>query len=322
MKFEDRVYATQVIEEPILIELIETPKLQRLKGISQFGMPESLYRFPVYSRFEHSIGVMLLLRQLGASLEEQAAGLLHDVSHTAFSHTVDWVYGTETEENHQDEALERIILNSSLPSILERHGLDARRIVNQDLFPLLEQEAPLLCADRVDYTLREMALYKDPENVEFVKKSLIANKRIMFNNREAAEIFAKDYMGCQLNHWGAPLFKTRWRLLADALKLGILEGTIVYDDFYTDDATVLEKLGKSKNPDIIRNFELLEEDFGVIEDSNGPFEIKKKFRYVDPEFVENGQVYRYSEINPCYGNFLKVEAEKARQSKNVRIIFQ
>jgi HD superfamily phosphohydrolase len=34
---------------------------------------------------------MLLVRRLGASLEEQIAALLHDVSHTAFSHVIDSV---------------------------------------------------------------------------------------------------------------------------------------------------------------------------------------------------------------------------------------
>jgi hypothetical protein len=321
MKVEDRVYGPQTIEEPVLVELIEAPEMQRLKGIGQFGMPPHLLPLPSYSRFEHSLGVMLLLRHLDASLEEQTAGLLHDVSHTAFSHTVDWVYGTETEENHQDEALERIILNSSLPPILERHGFEARRMADQNLFPLLEQEAPLLCADRVDYTLREMALYSDPENVPFIRDSLIVfDSRIVFNNHEAAGIFAKDYMDLQRGHWGNALYKTRWRLLANALKLGIKEGTIVYDDFYTDDATVLEKLRKSKHPDVIRNFELLERDFEVVEDPNGPFETKKKFRYVDPGFVENGRVYSYSEINPEYGALLEMEAKQARQPKSVRIL--
>lgn len=65
--------------------------MQRLKGISQFRIPDKYYFKDNYSRFEHSIGVMVLLGKLGASQEEQIAGLLHDVSHKAFSHVYDWV---------------------------------------------------------------------------------------------------------------------------------------------------------------------------------------------------------------------------------------
>lgn len=35
---------------------------------------------------------MLLLRKLGASLEEQLASLLHDISTFAVSHVADWVF--------------------------------------------------------------------------------------------------------------------------------------------------------------------------------------------------------------------------------------
>ncbi len=34
---------------------------------------------------------MMLVNRLGGSLEEQIAALLHDVSHTAFSHVIDYV---------------------------------------------------------------------------------------------------------------------------------------------------------------------------------------------------------------------------------------
>ena len=44
------------------------------------------------TRYEHSVGVMLLARRVGGGLREQVAALLHDVSHTAFSHVIDHVF--------------------------------------------------------------------------------------------------------------------------------------------------------------------------------------------------------------------------------------
>lgn len=88
MNIADPIYGKMRIQKPVLIELLSAPSVIRLKNISQFGIPDQYYHLKNYSRFEHSVGVMILLRKLGASVEEQAAGLLHDVSVSAFSHII------------------------------------------------------------------------------------------------------------------------------------------------------------------------------------------------------------------------------------------
>ena len=320
MKILDRVYGEQELTAPILLELIETPELDRLKRIVKFGLPLQINNFQTNSRYEHSLGVLLLLKQVGAGLEEQIAGLLHDVSHSAFSHLIDWIYGSELKENHQDEVFHERMMNSSLPVILDSNGFDVSRITHHENYPLLEQEAPLLCADRVDYALREMALYRNPGGVSLVRDSLIANGRIMFNNRGAAEIFARDYMACQTEHWGAIEFKTRWRLLSEALKSAMQDCIVSYEDLFTDDFAVLEKLEGSQNPTVRENLNLLKSKFDIVEDPEGTFELKKKFRYVDPEFLEDGRVYRVTEVNPEYRKRLEYEMERGKMVQRVKIV--
>ncbi len=73
-------------------------------GPSAFAFP-----FKTVTRYEHSLGVYLLLRRLGAGPREQVAGLLHDVSHTAFSHAVDFVFSSEEQDHH--EALKPVFLD-------------------------------------------------------------------------------------------------------------------------------------------------------------------------------------------------------------------
>jgi hypothetical protein len=104
MKINDKIYEKVEIEEPVLLELLKSSSVLRLKNISQFGVPDKYYHFKNYSRYEHSIGVMILLRKLGATLEEQIAGLLHDVSVLAFSHVIDWVFanGRDGVEDYHD----------------------------------------------------------------------------------------------------------------------------------------------------------------------------------------------------------------------------
>jgi HD superfamily phosphohydrolase len=74
--------------------LILSRPVQRLKGIKQLGLVETVYPGASHSRFEHSIGTMYMAgrmaEHLGLSGEEvrkvRLAGLLHDLGHSALSH--------------------------------------------------------------------------------------------------------------------------------------------------------------------------------------------------------------------------------------------
>ena len=92
MRWQDRVYGEVSIEDPAILDLIGCATFQRLKGIRQAGPSALTFPFKDVTRFEHSLGVFILLRRLGAPRREQVAGLLHDISHTAFSHAVDFIY--------------------------------------------------------------------------------------------------------------------------------------------------------------------------------------------------------------------------------------
>ncbi len=155
MKVKDKVYGFWEIKEEVLIDLINSKFIQRLKGVSQFGLPSEYYHKKGFSRYEHSIGVLILLKKLGANLKEQISGLLHDGSHTAFSHVVDWVLGDPTKEDYQDKTHLESLTNSKVPQILSKYGFDYKEVSDIERFFLLERKAPDLCADRIDYSLRE-----------------------------------------------------------------------------------------------------------------------------------------------------------------------
>ena len=79
--------------------LILSRPVQRLKGIKQLGLVETVYPGASHSRFEHSLGTMYMAgrmaEHLGLSEEEvrkvRLAGLLHDLGHSALSHAVEGV---------------------------------------------------------------------------------------------------------------------------------------------------------------------------------------------------------------------------------------
>ncbi|MBI5221579.1 MAG: HD domain-containing protein, partial [Candidatus Magasanikbacteria bacterium] len=102
MLHQDRIYGQIEIIEPVILELLKTPQMERLKRVHQQG--NYFIPFPEFdiTRFEHSIGVMFLLRHFGAALAEQIAGLLHDLSHGPFSHVMDHLYNSTANQDHQD----------------------------------------------------------------------------------------------------------------------------------------------------------------------------------------------------------------------------
>src|SRR5688500_7796340 len=102
MRYLDPVYGSCESTEPVLLEVMESAAMQRLRGVLQHGISGLIGITNPTTRFEHSVGAMLLVRRLGAAVPEQMAALLHDVSHTAFSHVIDYVYGSHDSQSYHD----------------------------------------------------------------------------------------------------------------------------------------------------------------------------------------------------------------------------
>ena len=72
-----------------------------------------------------------MLKKYGAPLEEQIAGLIHDVSHSAFSHCIDYALegGSEKEQNHQDKLFDEFVRKTEIPGIIKKYGFDLEYIL-------------------------------------------------------------------------------------------------------------------------------------------------------------------------------------------------
>lgn len=321
MLIKDKVYGDFEIKEPILIDLINSPSLQRLKGVSQQGMPKEYYHKEVFSRFEHSIGVFLLLRKLGADLYEQIAGLLHDISHTAFSHVVDWVIGDPSKEDYQDNIFFEFLNKSEIPSILIKHKINIEKLTNLESFTLLEKEAPSLCADRIDYSLRELIDSGHKEKVKLIVEDIIGkNGQITFKTIEIAEEFGREYARLQREHWAGNEARARYHILAEILKSALNEGYIDLKDFHKTDEEVLDILSKLDKVDILEGLRKLKEGFNMEEsDDSESVLLKKKFRYVDPEVLINEGINNLSCISTKYNNFLDKEINNSKKIVSIKI---
>jgi len=321
MLIKDKVYGEFEVEEPVLVELINSPTLLRLKGVSQQGMPREFYHREVFSRFEHSVGVFLLLKKLGADLHEQIGGLLHDISHTAFSHVIDWVIGDPSKEDHQDNIFLEFLRKSEIPLILDKYDVDVEKISNLESFTLLEQDAPSLCADRIDYSLRELINFGYNEEIKKIVGDLIAiNGRIAFKSKEVAEDFARKYAILQREHWAGNESKARYHILAEILKISLKEKYLNLEDFHKTDEEVLDILSKTERKEILEGLQKLKEGFSIIEsEDEKSIPLKKKFRYVDPEVLINDKIERLSSISEDYNKFIQNEIEDSKKIVSIKI---
>lgn len=300
MVLRDNVYGKFDIKEPVLIELLRAPSILRLKKISQYGVPDKYYHHKNYSRYEHSVGVMLLLRRLGATLEEQVAGLLHDISVLAFSHITDWVFsgGRDGIESYHDSIHEEFVKKTEIPKILKRYDFVLERILDEDNFSLLEKKIPDLCADRVDYALREFKYWLNPKIVGRCLESLINyNGEVVFNDQEVAFLFASGFLELQTKHWGGYEAVFRYHLFSRALEIALEKRVVNKKDFYKDEPFILSKVERADG-EIKKILALLKEgDLKEIERNSGR-EVYKKFRYVDPKVISDGKSVKLSILNP------------------------
>jgi len=318
MKIRDKIYGSENVKEQVLIDLINSDPVQRLKGIAQFGIPDEYSHKKGFSRYEHSIGVLILLRKLKADLVEQSAGILHDISHTAFSHVVDGVAGDPTKEDYQDKRHKEFIKNSCVKNILEKYNFDYKKISKLENFSLLEREAPGLCADRLDYSLRELEISKGFYFVNNIFLDLEnKNNQIVFKAKEIAEIFAKEYILLQKENWGGDQARTRYYILSNVLKKALDNRIIVFEDLNKTDNDVLEKLNSCGDEYILENLDLLRNDLSIFYSKEG-IELKKKFRYIDPEILINGSFKKLSELSDEYKKIINLEKHNSQQIKKVK----
>jgi HD superfamily phosphohydrolase len=319
MLIEDAVYGDREIEEEVLKELIDSRPFQRLKNIHQAGpQPFFMDKYPM-NRYEHSIGVMLLLRDHGASLEEQIAGLLHDVPHTAFSHMVDFVYDTD-EHDYHDRFLEKVVKDSEIPEILERHGLDVDYILDEENFGLLERDAPDLCADRIDYFLRDSKRYGDWKVDHFVDSLTTAEGMFVLDDKETAVEYGLKYAEADENWWANPKEVVLTEIFAEAVKEALEQNLISEEELFGTDEEVMAKLRNSDNELIQEKLEILDNGFKIeLEAENPDMEVTTKARAVDPPVLVDGKVRKASEFSDKLKEKIEEHKEFVKSGYSVNI---
>ncbi len=151
------IYGDFEVTEPVLIDLFNSPVMERIKYVRQYGVLDYVIKQKKeYTRYEHCVGVWALLRMHGATLEEQIAGLLHDASHTVFSHVADMLFSNQSQDSsYQDDIHAWYLKKNNTDALLSQHNIPFAAILHKSgTHRMLEQDLPNICADRLEYNLQ------------------------------------------------------------------------------------------------------------------------------------------------------------------------
>ncbi len=186
------VEAHKIVRDPIhgdikitgcLVDLLETPEVQRLHNIKQLGFAHLVFPGAHHTRFEHSLGSSMIAAQIAdiLALKETektlltCAAQLHDIGHGPFSHTLESILLQRFGVDHVD-LTEKLILGKytvfeqreqqfiSAPSvheILENYGVNKKEITaiirgKPSKKPYLGQLLnSTIDVDQLDYLMRD-----------------------------------------------------------------------------------------------------------------------------------------------------------------------
>jgi HD superfamily phosphohydrolase len=260
-----------------------------LHGVLQHGITALIGITQPVTRYDHSMGVMLLVQRMGGSLREQIAALLHDVSHTAFSHVIDYVVDGHDSQSYHEEWKEAHLLASDVPEVLARHGYDWRDFLQEENYALLEQPSPRLCADRLDYFLRDS---RDLElsTLDQIRHALdhlvVHDGRIGVDDLAVARWLAYTFIAADKASWANFREVGLYEVTARAIKTALQIGAIAEDDFWGTDDQLWRKLHAIDHTEVQQQLALISPATRFEWDEVNPtFRVSTKLRTIDPDVL-------------------------------------
>lgn len=167
--FRDPIYGYIEVEYKLILELIDSKEVQRLRRIRQLSGVAMVFHTAEHSRFTHSLGAyhmanLILHHVEGIDVLNEyerllllSSALLHDIGHGPYSHAFENVL-----ETSHEEMTEKIILSESsdvnkILSKVPNLAFDVASVIaHKGKYPLIESlVSSQLDVDRMDYLTRD-----------------------------------------------------------------------------------------------------------------------------------------------------------------------
>ena len=235
----------------------QTPAMQRLKRIGMnCGVEYTSFplfgRLESYSRYDHSLGVALIVWHFTHSCPQSVSGLLHDIATPVFAHVIDFMNGDYLNQDSTEAGTEKMISESrELQECLKQFGLKTADVSDYHQYPVADNDSPQLSADRLEYTLGNILNYGfcSIDDVKAIYDDLTVDlneagqDELMFRTYDIAETFAVMALKCS-GIYVADEDRYAMQILSEILHSALLSGVITADDLYSTEPEVISKLNQ------------------------------------------------------------------------------
>ena len=243
----DRLWSLYHAEIPdFLRDFAATLPIERLKQVGMNCGCEYTH-FPrfaeigPYSRYDHSLGVALIIWHFTGSREQALAGLFHDVTTPVFAHVVDFLNGDHLrQESTEAGVAECLAASPEVAALLEQYQIALGDISDYHRYPIADNDAPALSADRLEYTLGNLLNYgfADLKSIEAMYRDLTVGQdergrpELVFRTPEQAAAFARGALR-NSRVYVADEDRFSMQFLADLLGLALERGAVTRRDLWT-----------------------------------------------------------------------------------------
>ena len=158
-----------------LDDYINTPRMQKQDGIScscgtYFSKMHKVGLW--YSSLAHSVAVALVIWHFTHDKKQTLSGLFHDISTPPFKHCIDFMNGDhEKQESTEDLTRTMILESKEIMELLEKDGISIDEVADYHMYPIADNDTPMLSADRLEYTFSNgLGQVKDIWGLDTVKE--------------------------------------------------------------------------------------------------------------------------------------------------------
>ena len=293
----------------VLAPFCETAPMLRLRQIGmhcgcEYTSFPRFRRLRPYSRFDHSMGVGLIVWHFTGDPAQAVAGALHDIATPVFAHVVDFLRGDHLRQEATEERTADIIAQSTdIQAVLTSLGLRTADVADYHRYPIADNDTPRLSADRLEYTLGNLVNYEFLTAAQaacfYRNLTVLKNEdglpELAFQTPETASAFTEAALGTA-RIYVADEDRFAMQVLADMLHLALDRGILTEADLYGTEPEVIQKLlGDSACGPLWLRFRGYSH---ITRHTRRPPEgrwlsVPAKLRYIDPLAAGAGRVSRW-----------------------------